>query len=238
MGDSIQVTVEHVPPRTQGGSWLTLTCLDCNNTAGKTVQRQLDRRHEVTFLVGGKLTRGYYKVSANGPVLEVPGERNNPEALRELFGGDGHSVITEFDQRNWQLSRISNLRDAYLWLFAQCGYSLIARREYEWVRQTIRTGERSPYEFGVLVPILKDPNPGIWPLKHPAGAVLVVDGEHACILPSPRCPDPYSQLGADRASITFADQGRHAVALPMPQTTILTWDLSNPTLARPAVFRS
>ena len=40
------LTIEHVPPASQGGKGLVLTCRKCNTTAGSTVDAETHRRQE------------------------------------------------------------------------------------------------------------------------------------------------------------------------------------------------
>ena len=42
-----KLTLEHIPPEAQGGKGIALTCKDCNNTAGHTVDSSVDTRNHL-----------------------------------------------------------------------------------------------------------------------------------------------------------------------------------------------
>lgn len=96
--DERRLTLEHVPPKSQRGKGILLTCARCNNVAGATVDGQLHlrtkmeelaralagngvaREMSVSFELGGVVVNATAHVDAtNGSIeLEIHEERNNP----------------------------------------------------------------------------------------------------------------------------------------------------------------
>ena len=226
LGSEGTPTVEHVPAKSLGGEPLTLVCEPCNNLAGRTLQLAQKRRHRVAFTTAAGPGRGTYHVSGNERVLKVDARRNSPAVFDAVFKADVPFELTDFDERRWATARIGDLRDAYLWGFALFGYSLIARPEYEWVRVALRSGSTPNSKFAVGARTLTKPNPGIWLLAEPRNALMVVNGEHGCILPTPACPDPYLTLGDETARCSTTG------ARPVPTTTMLLWDSAPDSLAK------
>ena len=59
--DEGQVAIEHAPPEAVGGKPVCLTCTDCNNNAGRTVDAHMARRETDTTCSSGPC-------SARGPL--------------------------------------------------------------------------------------------------------------------------------------------------------------------------
>ncbi len=58
--DNKELTLEHVPPKAQGGKEIALTCRNCNNTAGKTVDAAVSNRNEALEIAPLITQRGEY----------------------------------------------------------------------------------------------------------------------------------------------------------------------------------
>ena len=122
------------------------------------------------------------------------------------------------------------MRDAYLWVFAQYGYSLIAQSAYDWVRKAIQDGGHSNTKWAIN---LDDPFTAEQQRLHgravmlvtskPQGALLIANGTRGTILPTPYCQNPYAELEEARATLTFLTK-----VIPVPQTLLLVWDHFSP----------
>lgn len=147
-----KLTLEHVPPKSHGGKGIILTCQECNNKAGHTVDSAAHRRKELT----GFIRTLYHKqegeaglatfeadgrkinvlVSNDGRTtnIRVLDKNNDPEAVRYLqeymknLADSGNAVGTQFQitakaRYHKRFSEISDLRSAFLVCSARFGYS-------------------------------------------------------------------------------------------------------------------
>ena len=71
-----ELTLEHIPPKAQGGKGIALTCKDCNNQAGETVDAAVSDRNKVFEIEPLFTQNGEY----NGRVMMNFGE-NDQKAL-------------------------------------------------------------------------------------------------------------------------------------------------------------
>ncbi|HLG98700.1 MAG TPA: HNH endonuclease [Bryobacteraceae bacterium] len=152
--DDGQLSVEHVPPQSVGGSELLLTCTICNNTAGtkldaaaktkEDVRRAMEGRavrpHRVKASIGGITVNGQLHAKNGSYSLTIPKELNKPgtsEALQRL-GRAGASLTVEHERYSELGARISWLRAGYLALVAMEGYKIVFDPAMDIVRTQIR----------------------------------------------------------------------------------------------------
>lgn len=236
-----ELSREHVPSKALGGTPLLLTCTACNNTAGHRLQRhQVERERQESFWRGdGKVPLNFEHHARGGTVrgeIESAGEacrfridpsRTAPSALDSLYrNGSEKGTFTLGRPYTWHASRIADLRDAYLWVFAQYGYSLIAEATYNWVRDCVRDGISTNPKWAID---LDDPftaeqqrmcgRPVILITSIPQGALVVANGRRGTILPTPMCRDPYGGLEEDKAVLQFLPR-----TIPVPMDLCLAWD--------------
>lgn len=156
------LTAEHVPPKSLGGRPLLLTCRECNNWAGSSVDSHARRREnprdvflgrtstKVTATTGGHKVAGRFTVKDGAYCLDITRKnahrRGAPEAfsasIGKLGGSDGDIILgfdsDEFDDRR---ARASWLRAAYLTMFAMGGFRATGGPEFERIRRQIREPE-------------------------------------------------------------------------------------------------
>lgn len=238
--DRKKLSREHVPAESLGGKSLLLTCYECNNKAGSRLQgHQVERERVEAFWRGDggdKLNfevhstvgtiRGEIESSGNDKKFIVDSSRTAPNVVENWWPIDESIKYTLGRGFDWKASRVADLRDAYLWVFAQYGYSLIATPFYEWIREAIRTGANSNMKWAIN---LNDTftseqqkihrTPIILVTSEPKGALVVAHGTRGAILPTLHCPNPYAELGEKEARITFLPK-----VIPVPDVLKLTWD--------------
>lgn len=178
------------------------------------------------MLRGSALSKGDGEVE-----FRVDQGRTNPSHLELLEAGEAESIEADSlkigNRFSYQTARRADLRDAYLWAFAEYGYRLIANQFFDPVRQVIQSGDPAPARWGLSVPKAGYPfselhiEEGglIAVLTQPSGALMVINGEHGHILPTPHCPDPYSTLDEGQAKISFFDR-----FASLPRELRATWD--------------
>lgn len=170
------LTREHVPPESQGGQRLILTCKGCNGRAGgksgidthaRRAEHVLDfalgtmeTPRPAAFSVGSLKQRVEVCRSSGGLlILGLPGN-NPPEATRQIqqvmermMSGQGHSFRISLSKETYSepRERVSWLRAAYLAAFAAMGYRYILRNILNPVRQQILDSDNKIIEHFRLV---------------------------------------------------------------------------------------
>jgi hypothetical protein len=160
------LTLEHVPPASAGGRGITLTCKPCNSTAGHTVDA--DHHGRERFFGLGRAVSGQgdefvgpVKLTISGIptnatlvwrggrfILEIRQGQNNPKLFEEQIEAvkqhqqnpvDGMTLSLNARVKfNFDRSRVSDLRAAYLAAFAQFGYRYAFDRRLHSVREQIQ----------------------------------------------------------------------------------------------------
>ena len=218
------LTKEHVPPRSIGGREMVLTCRQCNNRAGSTFDAHLERAEafrrfgsdeplrqlDITLTVAGIPNRGSMYAGPAGILIYGNPKQNHPEdvaKITESFAdlvNDGHRMEVTFrDTFHPRTAQLGFVRAAYLAAFAVLGYAYIFRPVFEPIRAALNGDD----DESLVLPVLRrnggrsdDREIGL--ISEPgwlAGAVLVVIGQTAVILPNVDTPgDPLTELGARR----------------------------------------
>ena len=163
--DNKILTLEHIPPESLGGKDILLTCASCNNTAGHKLDSEIfSRQKNLNLLTALTKKRIDYFGRVK---LEIAGERlnfdlsidsktghvcykpagNNPKAMEkyctemEQFGKgglwDGTFRTTTVHGYDVWLSKVGDLRLAYLAAFAVFGYSYIFNDRLSKIREQI-----------------------------------------------------------------------------------------------------
>lgn len=161
------LTLEHVPPKSLGGRGVALTCKQCNNSAGHTVDAAVSRREELRRFQDLVLeAKGETTVDA---VLEIADTKANVRVSRDIDGttiihlqeriNDPQVVkrVSEYFERGATPSAlaideltltsktkyhnrralVSDLRTAYLAAFAALGYRYGFHPRLDIVREQI-----------------------------------------------------------------------------------------------------
>jgi hypothetical protein len=144
---SRELTLEHVPPRSLGGSVRTFTCKNCNNWAGSKLESQLNRELEfIDFMAGiqGVSQNIFYQLNGS-PVLTATfsirddnqwvligaPDRSNPrdlEQLRHILHSKPHdewNFKLKFRPYRDRFPQAAQLRIGYLLAFGTLGYSFL-----------------------------------------------------------------------------------------------------------------
>jgi hypothetical protein len=162
-----ELTLDEAPPASVGGKGIALTCKDCNNKAGYSIDAAVDRRaklnrfaevitHGATGRGGdGSLQIGEERVNirvfrdANATVrLEILEYLNNPRVIERVSAyaeslardgtGEGEELhITSRARYHGRLAMVGDLKAAFLIAFAAFGYRYAFDPRLDLVRQQI-----------------------------------------------------------------------------------------------------
>ncbi|SRR5579863_427169 len=164
--DARRLTLEHVPPSSIGGKPMCLTCADCNNTAGSTIDASVsefasmqklntaffsnkgDYTGPVSLSAGGMTVNARINKTEGEPVrIEIHESYNHPERVGEL---NKHLDATTSSGTEWRFELsakfrtsqkklfASLLRSGYLAAFSLLGYRYAGTSRLNVVRQQIR----------------------------------------------------------------------------------------------------
>ena len=158
-------TVEHVPPKSVGGTAMCVTCRECNSRAGHRVDYTLPElarmaqmgdaifrgqgsyEGETRVTVGGHTTNAIMAVGLRRVDLVVDPERNDPARVQQQLrwiedyartgGGEIRFDTNSKFKYSHARARVSLLRAAYLAAFALYGYTYAFNRRLNVVRAQI-----------------------------------------------------------------------------------------------------
>ncbi|MCW2922399.1 MAG: hypothetical protein JWL76_2273 [Thermoleophilia bacterium] len=225
------VSIEHVPPQSVRGRALVLTCRRCNNTAGHELETHLAKADAVArgeepvgvgylHLDGMRLPVRECLDQDSGIRLDVNlgvGRPNDRARIRKLIddamAAGGEPAITGSYRpgpRRWSLAcaNVARLRTAYLYAFAQYGYSYVIDRRLDIVRETIIEHAHKGIPASMIVDIddVDTENKLIEVVEPKAYRCLAVRiGDAAIFLPAPR---PLSREGIYSVTQRLAKRGR------------------------------
>lgn len=175
-----KLTLEHVPPKSAGGSPYVLTCDECNHRAGHIVDCQIKRRNELNLfydVIGGKevdkpvrakiesdgiqLNTEILRRAATGFEIKILGDHNSPKEAKQMEINTKQSVeagtftgseihITSQASYDKRLADLSDLRAAYLGAFATFGYTLITRKTYTLIRDQLMQPEVEQFQGWIV----------------------------------------------------------------------------------------
>ena len=178
---SRQLTLEHVPPQSVGGTRLALTCKACNSGSGAQVDNHMKREaHVHEFAVGNlkEIKATIQTASGEAPVrVAVSGSNilmfgvpaaTHPDVHKNVMGdfesasvGDGWQDFEfklQFPEFSSKRAASSWLRSAYLAFFSTLGYHFIFRQELGFVRRRIQNPEDDePATARILRPETSEP---------------------------------------------------------------------------------
>ena len=168
------LTLEHVPPRSQGGGEVCLTCKDCNHSQGSqfdahaaTDTRMQDfasgnsaRPVDANITIGGIRVRAERYDQPHGMIISaIQNPRaNNPRdlaALQDYFNNLADTdeltvqISTQFRRAEWR-ANVSWVRSAYLATFAFFGWSWVLNPTLTPIREQLKdpSTERLPILSG------------------------------------------------------------------------------------------
>ena len=161
VGDNPKLTLAHIVPDSQGGTWKTLSCAGCNNDNGSDIEKDLLTQHKLSDWVHGRgaipirLKRGHGR---SGEMTRDP--MNNWINIRiltwragtqhathgeQVMGakrGDEFKMTTPWFRNGWSKSAICQA--AYLLMFRSFGYDFARCQTYEPVLEQIRDPNQGP----------------------------------------------------------------------------------------------
>lgn len=155
------VSEEHVIPRALGGRLITLTCRECNNSAGSELDSHLVRRVRIEsgdpvafrMSVGDAVQRGEFfsRTDCDPYTLRIVAQQSDPkqeaETVRLLTNGiDEINLTLNFGYVPIR-STVALIRSAYLLMFRTFGYRYVFDKSTEVLRNQIA----SPLEETNLV---------------------------------------------------------------------------------------
>jgi len=183
VGDNY-LTIEHIPPKSVGGTDIILTCKKCNNDHGSKLDSQLDSKIKLdkfpskfyqaqisaSFnLNDGILGNGYVKVDAEGKFnLVIQENRTNPKYHHEfkeviIDGKKADSLSFSIKGYDKKRANISILRAAYLLAFKKLGYGFMLSRNSDIPRQIIANEELYTNGFyGIFLKGIEEDMEGVY----------------------------------------------------------------------------
>lgn len=205
------LSIEHVPPRSLGGTGLVLTCTRCNNRSGDRFDNHaVDREHAYDFLRGrvtghqlratvyadGIPLKATVRLTDSGmQVFGVP-KQNDPRRQAAHFEALDAMVERRDPQPEMSLSvhmrfdearaRISWIRSAYLATFAALGWGYILRSIMQPIRDQLASPDERilPTYMGRLDSASSSERRILIVQEpHELRCIAVVFGEHLVLLP-------------------------------------------------------
>jgi hypothetical protein len=230
-----ELTFEHVPPRSLKGRDILLICLDCQKLGSRQDAAVKERTRlwdlsealhgrEGTYKAkgGATLKIGEHSVSADIDVTKgfaklVPWtERNNPETFRLAMehyaerskAGDLKFNLTPRIRFHPRLSKVGDLKTAYLAAFAKFGYSYAFHETLDRVRDQIREPSAKILPSWWIRPgpeMDGQESPTMWAVREPFEAMAVYLRTAIVVLPWPGAqPEPYPHLDGDHVKLKWS----------------------------------
>jgi hypothetical protein len=161
----------HIFPKALGGRSITLTCTDCNNNIGSSIESYetervkpiLDKSWSVSLR---PLESSCDKICGNIPAkMKIIDEQNlilafdciskkaTPNALNKIeenWGKAGFSFQMEFKARaDWHRAKLTYLHSAFLYLFSQFGYEWALDPCTQAIREQLQKPEEDLISFEI-----------------------------------------------------------------------------------------
>jgi hypothetical protein len=170
------VSLEHAPPSQLGGKVVGLTCKDCNNTHGTTLDSKLIEYYRVTRSLvgdGSRFTNANLQVNELPPIrvnFNIAGNNSwqmfpivkasNPDTIAKVnhifertqkSPYEKFSLVLQFDQPHDRIVRVALIRAAYLIAFGQFGYGFVVSPALNYIRHLFRAPQdEALYPHGVM----------------------------------------------------------------------------------------
>jgi len=176
--DEQDLSLDHVPPQSVGGTKCTLTCTSCNNEAGKTLDSALKRKLAIedfqAGILGARLDVRFspgediwlpakaHRHQPGGLILEdfLNPKRSHPDDrqhAQELLATGVPDVQIQHLQPGWRRIDVALLRIAYLYAFSVLGYGLILNPIIQKVREQVNKPEKHILPGRWMLPVKSPP---------------------------------------------------------------------------------
>ena len=203
----VELSYEHVPPKSLGGSRLCLTCRECNSKAGHSIDAAMHREqmlgrllsldgHKVRIKLGidGSELNATIARTTQSIDIQVTPKRNNPTVEEKVrarlttsqlplpaFNITAPGGYRKIDAEN------GYLKSAYLAAFSKFGYRWILDPEVAPIRDQIQGLRRMDY-INYRIGIKNDgraPPSGFYFMESPLSLVMARIGDYGVFLPWP-----------------------------------------------------
>lgn len=155
------LSLEDAPQDSLGGYKIAITCKDCNNSCGHNIDIHLvnfiKRLDEIDFIKGstrrivipdnGRNINAMLEVGNNKELRVIlPQKINNPQWLQEHISNikEGDVINIKNQRVNIDMKKVSTaiLKNAYIILFSNFGYSFLLDKHYDRIRAQIKNPSR------------------------------------------------------------------------------------------------
>jgi hypothetical protein len=201
-GENPRLSLSHIVPKSLGGTWVTLSCTECNNSHGNKVEADLLASHKIVDWATGKgtlpvrmgdgrnVSAESYRDAANNRLyfdiktpMESPAVKVHQQRLKDFTKSDSIQQELKFTipyfRAGWCLAAVC--QSAYLLLFKYYGYDFARRPAYQFLRERIvRPNDDAPLECifqlqpDVAVQFLEQSQAAVVFVRDPVKAILAV----------------------------------------------------------------
>lgn len=196
-GEIPLLTLAHIIPNSLGGTWTTLTCVECNNNHGRKIEADLLSQHKFTDWVYG---RGSLKVRMGDKGRVGAESRRDPEARQLEFNvttpmaspavqalksrlhsaevGQEFRITVPWFRPGWCWAAVC--QSAYLLMFRWFGYDFARNPSYNFIRDQVfrpdaeRTGHILELPLDVAEQFLEAKQAAVVFTREPMRAILAV----------------------------------------------------------------
>jgi hypothetical protein len=198
VGDNPKLTLAHIVPDKQGGTWRTLSCAACNNGNGSAIEKDFLTQQKLSDWFHGRgpiaiqLGEGVAvkaemsRASVNNRThIKILTSEKNPtvagykEQLIAAIQGDEFKMTTPWFRNGW--SKATICQSAYLLMFRNFGYDFAHCETYNMILRQIRDPNQDHNDAltthvppNVAADLLEGKQAGVFFVSEPAKCILAV----------------------------------------------------------------
>jgi hypothetical protein len=198
VGENPKLTLAHIVPDSQGGTWKTLSCAGCNNNNGREIEKDFLTQQKLSDWVygrgaipirlgeGGKIKGEMTRDPVNNRthIKILTSEKNRAvaaykEQVMATKRGDEFKVTTPWFRNGWNKATIC--QSAYLLMFRSFGYDFARCETYELVLRQIRDPHQDHNDVltavvppDVAAELLEGKQAGVYFVSEPVKCILAV----------------------------------------------------------------